>query len=66
MSAPTPVFAQVSFDLAGAAKATGLSIQSIRDAQNKGDLPARFFGAKRLVLASDLHAWVASLPDEKR
>lgn len=61
----TPVFAQVSFDMAGAALATGLSEKSLDRAIAVGDLPARWFGRKKLVLAPDLFAWVDSLPDEK-
>lgn len=62
----TPVFAQISFSVDGAAEATGISATTIRAVIRSGDLPARYYGPKTLILANDLFEWVDGLPDEKR
>lgn len=61
----SPVFAVVSYSLSGAAEATGLSERTLDRAIAVGDLPVRFAGSKKLILATDLYEWVAGLPDEK-
>ncbi len=62
----TPVFAAVSYSLSGAAEATGLSERTLDRAIAIGDLPVRYSGSKKLILANDLFEWVDGLPDEKR
>lgn len=47
----TPVFAVVSFSLTGAAAATGLSEKTLDRAIAVGDLPVRYSGTKKLILA---------------
>jgi hypothetical protein len=59
----------VSYDLAGAAKATGYSERTISDAIAKGDLVAKTLtdkpGSKKSIRRADLEAWVDSLPTWK-
>ncbi|MBU4213915.1 MAG: hypothetical protein KJ792_04585 [Actinobacteria bacterium] len=55
----------VSYDLAGAAGATGISERTIRDAIASGDLVANYVGSKAtkpILRAVELDAWIASLP----
>lgn len=55
----------VSYDLAGAVAATGISEDSIRAAIQSGDLVANYVGAKAskpVIRAVELDAWIASLP----
>lgn len=55
----------VSYDLASAAAATGLSVRSLQLAISRGDLPVHYSGRKPLILASDLSEYVAALPTER-
>lgn len=57
--------AVVSFDMAGAVKASGIGETSIRAAQANDELVFHYVGSKPVILATDLAAWVASLPTEK-
>lgn len=58
----------VSYNYAGAAIATGISVDVIRRAVRAGDLAAHHPIAdgrpvsRPLILAEDLHAWVAAGP----
>lgn len=59
---------QVSYDLPGAEKATGISEYTIRDAVKKGSLVAHYAGEKAtkpIFRAVELDEWVASLPTER-
>lgn len=62
----TPTVTPVSYDVAGAAAATGLSESEIRRAVSRGDLTPRHRGRKPLILRSDLLEWIESLPTTKK
>lgn len=56
---------RVSYTLAGAVEATGISEDTIRAAIQDGSLIANFVGAKAtkpILRAVELDAWIASLP----
>lgn len=57
--------AAVSYSLAGAAAASGLSDKTIRNAIVSEDLVVHYSGVKPIILASDLAEWIESLPTEK-
>jgi len=61
----TSTIVPVSYDVAGAAAATGMSVDVIRRAIRTGALPAHYPTSKPLILATDLHAWVESAPTER-
>lgn len=61
----TLALAAVSYDVVGAAVASGASERSIRKALADGDLIPHYLGTKPLIRAVDLDAWVQSLPTEK-
>lgn len=67
----TPPIAAVSFDINGAAAASGYSPQVIRRAVNAGDLVVHYPAVdgrqldKPLILADDLRAWVAAGKTER-
>ncbi len=44
------------------AKATGLHRSTVYQAVARGDIPARRFGKRVLILAPDAAAWLAALP----
>lgn len=56
----------VSYNIAGAAEASGVSERTISDAIRRGDLIAHTLstkpGSKQLILRRDLEEWVESLP----
>lgn len=52
----------VSFDIPGAALATGLSERTLRRYIQAGDIAVRFSGTKPLIERDELAAFVASLP----
>jgi excisionase family DNA binding protein len=56
----------VSYDLAGAAKATGLSDTTIRAAVDAKELVAHYQGRKPVFRAVDLDEWIRSLPTERK
>ncbi|QDG65811.1 helix-turn-helix domain-containing protein [Pseudarthrobacter sp. NIBRBAC000502772] len=56
--------AQISYTVAEAAKAVGLSERSVRDAIKDSYLTARFFNTKALIRHEDLEAWIDKLPSE--
>lgn len=55
----------ISYDLTGAAEASGMSVRSLQVAISEGRLPVHYAGRKPLVLATDLAAFVAALPTER-
>jgi len=55
----------VSYDVQGAAAATGMSVDVIRRAIRTGDLTAHYPTSKPLILADDLRAWVTAAPTER-
>ncbi|QCB93336.1 helix-turn-helix domain-containing protein [Cellulomonas shaoxiangyii] len=69
MLTPQITVAQVSYDLRGAAEATGLGETTIREAIETGDLIAHYAGrrnSKPVIRAVDLDEWVASLPTSRK
>ena len=48
-----------------AAAKVGLSPSTLEKALRSGDLVAHYSGTKPVFLATDLHAWVESLPTER-
>ena len=54
---PTPL----STSVRDAAALTSLSEYEIRNAINKGDLPARKVGRRLVILTDDLRAWLEAL-----
>jgi len=56
----------VSFDIPGAALATGLSETTLRDAVRRGDLAAHYSGTKPVIDRDELRAFIRALPSEKR
>lgn len=59
----------VSYDLDGAAAATGLSERTLRDDIARGDLIAHYGGkgkTKPLIEREDLIAYIRSLPTERK
>lgn len=63
MSAVIP--AAVSYNKAGAAEATGISMSTIERAIAADELVAHYVGTKPVLLATDLAAWIESLPTER-
>lgn len=55
---PTPL----SHSVRDAAVLTSISEWEIRQAINKGALPARRLGRRLLILSSDLQAWLEAMP----
>jgi len=56
--------AKISYSVAEAAIAVGLSERVVRDAIKDSHLPARFFNTKALIRHEDLAAWIEQLPSE--
>lgn len=56
--------AAVSYNLAGAVAATGISDRTIRQAIKDGVLVAHYVGSKPFLRALDLDDWIESLPTE--
>lgn len=57
---------KISYSIAEAAEAVGLSERVIRDAIKDSYLPARFMNTKALVRREDLETWIDSMPSERR
>jgi hypothetical protein len=57
-------FTAISYDMAGACAATGLSHVTIRNAVKSRDLVANYVGRKPVFRADELDRWIASLPTE--
>jgi len=55
----------VSYSVKGAAEATGMSQDVIRNAIRAGALVAHYPTSKPLILATDLTAWVTGAPTER-
>lgn len=56
----------VSYDIPGAAMATGLSETTLRDAVRRGDLAAHYSGTKPVIEREELRAFILALPSERR
>lgn len=56
--------AAVSYNLAGAVAASGISDKTIRQAIKDGNLVAHYVGTKPVIYALDLADWIQSLPTE--
>lgn len=54
--------ARVSYTVRDAAAATGYSESTIRRAIDAGDLVVHYPADRPVILADDLHAWVADAP----
>ena len=59
--APTPI----AYDIAGAARAIGQSVATIKRAIELGDLTRRYPNRKPIILHDDLYEWAHSLPVDK-
>jgi len=55
----------LSYSIAGAASATGVSQDVIRRAIRAGDLPVRYPTSRPVILAPDLEAWLHAAPAER-
>lgn len=67
MNAPVLAFPFVSASIPDAARAAGASETTVKDAISSGDLTAHYIGrraTKPVILATDLAAWITSLPTE--
>jgi hypothetical protein len=56
---------RISYTLADAALAVGMSERTIADAVRRGDLVAHYPTKRPLILADDLRAWVEAAPTER-
>src|SRR5690606_4000880 len=56
----------VSYDIPGAALATGLSERTLRDYIRNGDLAVHYSGTKPVIEREELQAFIRALPSEKR
>ena len=56
----------VSYDIPGAALATGLSERTLRDYIRNGDLAAHYSGTKPVIDRDELRDFIRALPSEKR
>ena len=54
--------AVLAYTIEDAARAVGVSSDTIRGAIRTGDLAVRYVGRKRIVPADELAAWVDALP----
>ncbi len=52
----------LAFNIPAASKAAGVGLTAIKTALRLGELPFRKNGTRRLILATDLRAWVEALP----
>jgi excisionase family DNA binding protein len=57
---------RIAYSILEAAEATSLGRSTIEEAVATGRLPARKFGARTLILASDLQRLLETLPSTKR
>jgi excisionase family DNA binding protein len=55
----------LAFSLTDAARRAGIGRTLLYEAINRGDLRVKKMGRRSLVLADDLRAWLASLPEAK-
>jgi hypothetical protein len=56
----------VSYDLPGAAAATGLSVRELQRAIAASDLAVHYRGSKPVIDRDELRAFIRALPSEKR
>ncbi|WP_431279893.1 hypothetical protein [Leifsonia poae] len=54
----------LAYTLEGAAEATGLSLSVIKQSAARGEITRRYYGRKPVILATDLLAFLESLPYE--
>ncbi len=62
MECPTATQANLSFSIAGVCEATGLNRTSIFQEIRKGNLKARKFGRRTIILRGDLEHFLQQLP----
>lgn len=55
----------ISYKIAEAAKAVGVSVSAIRAAYRSGALPVHYPTSHPVVMHDDLMAWVANAPTER-
>lgn len=55
---------KIAYSIEEAAEATGYSTYTIRAALKNNDLVARYANTKAVILATELTAWLESLPSE--
>jgi len=56
----------VSYDIPGAALATGLSASRLREYIARGDLAVHYSGTKPVIDRDELRDFIRALPSEKR
>jgi excisionase family DNA binding protein len=56
---------KLAYSVREAAEACSVSPDTVRRAIRANQLPVRLNGTRQLILASDLLAWVESLPSER-
>jgi len=56
---------RLAFNFEQAAEAVGYSVDTIRRAVRNHELTARYANSKPVILASELEAWLESLPTEQ-
>jgi hypothetical protein len=54
----------LAYSIPDAAAAAALGLTKIKEAIRSGELPSRLHGKRRIILASDLQAWLENLPAE--
>lgn len=56
---------RISYTMAQAAAETGLSERTIRRAVKNGDIAARHFSARRILIErAELESWIGALPSQ--
>lgn len=56
---------RLSYNVADAAAAVGVSPDVIRRAVRNGDIPVHYPTSRPVILRDDLEAWLASTPTER-
>lgn len=56
---------KLAYSIPAAAEAVDLSVSSIRDAIDRGDLRPKYPNRKPIIPAAELERWIASLSEEK-
>ncbi|WP_323986258.1 MerR family transcriptional regulator [Microbacterium plantarum] len=56
---------KLAYSIPDLAEAVGLSVSSIRDAIDRGDLRPKYPNRKPIIPAGEAERWIASLPEEK-
>lgn len=65
MSTAVLGLAAVSYNVAGAVAASGISETTIRTAIKAGDLIVHWLGSKPVIRSIDLDEWIQTFPTEK-